>query len=124
LSQSGCFIDPSGPLIDDSALRDRDAFSLEYARDGPRAAADLDSRAGEPPKGPDACPVDEGDGREIETDSAPGSKKTGAFALEKRGPLRDDAPLERQGRPGSRSLPARDPQRHIGLLALFSSASC
>jgi len=59
-----------------------DAFPLEHARDGPGAAADLDSRAAEPLEGFDADQVDKVDARQIETHRAPGSKKTEAFALQ------------------------------------------
>jgi hypothetical protein len=78
-----------------------DAFPLEHARDRPGAASDLDSRAVEPLEGFDAGSVDKIDARQIETHHTPGSKKTGAFALQQGGPLRDDAPLEPQQRPGA-----------------------
>src|SRR2546426_12408780 len=59
---------------------DADAFPLEHARDGPGAAADLDSRAAQPLEGFDAGPVVETDAGQVPTHRATGASELAAFA--------------------------------------------
>jgi hypothetical protein len=100
------------------ARRDRNAFPLEHARHGTGDADDPDALAAEPLERPDAGPIDEGHAREVETQGGAGAKEAGTFALEQGGPLRGDFPLEHERRARTWCFPARDPQRHIGLLRL------
>src|SRR5262245_51714102 len=102
---------------------DAEAFPFEHARNRPGAAPDFDSVPAQPLQSFDACAIDEGDSREVETDGDPEPKKPVALQLQQGCPLPHEVSLEPQRCPGAPVLLLRDPHDHVDLLVASTTSS-